>query len=151
MSREALSPYPEYLAEADRCKDNRYVEEVLARDQAAQVEWHKHLSSIDQGLNGRPRWYDPRFTDLGDWQTAEVPGDWREILTLQDSLGWRGFGECFSFPRSLAGRPALLLLGAIVDSDITYLNGQVVGTTGVSIPAAKYWIPVGVLSQGRIS
>ena len=149
MSREALSPYPEYLAEADRCKDNRYVEEVLARDQAAQVEWHKHLSSIDQGLNGRPRWYDPRFTDLGDWQTAEVPGDWCEIPDLAGFIGVAWFRRVFQLPEELAGRPALLLLGAIVDSDITYLNGQVVGTTGYQYPPRKYWIPVGVLKPGQ--
>lgn len=148
MSREALAPYPEYLEEADMCANDSYVRKVQAKDQAAQEEWHRRLREGDQGLNSRPRWYDRAFTPTGDWQSVEIPFKWQDVPELAGLIGSVWFRKVFYVPESLGGKPGLLLLGAIVDSDATYLNGRLVGSTGYKYPPRKYSIPLGVLQPG---
>ena len=147
MSREALAPYPEYLEEADMCANDSYVRKVQAKDQAAQEEWHRRLREGDQGLNSRPRWYDRAFTPTGDWQSVEIPFKWQDVPELAGLIGSVWFRKVFYVPESLGGKPGLLLLGAIVDSDATYLNGRLVGSTGYKYPPRKYSIPLGVFAD----
>jgi len=149
MSREALSGCPQYLAEADRCADDVYVQSVQERDQEVQASWHRRLSQSDLGLNSSPRWYDPALPDSADWQWVDIPFEWSSVPELKGLMGAVWFRKKFHVPEELAGKPALLLLGAIVDSDITYLNGRVVGSTGYKYPPRKYWIPAGVLRAGE--
>ncbi|MGW8283502.1 MAG: hypothetical protein ACWGON_09410, partial [Gemmatimonadota bacterium] len=48
-------------------------------------------------------------------------------------------------PADLAGKPARLFLGRIVDADSAYVNGRFVGTTSYRYPPRKYGIPAGRL------
>jgi sialate O-acetylesterase len=50
---------------------------------------------------------------------------------------------------SLAGEPALLILGRIKDSDSVFINDEFVGTTGYEWPPRRYRIPVGLLHEGE--
>jgi len=49
---------------------------------------------------------------------------------------------------SVPDRDGLLYLGDIIDSDRTYINGQLVGETAYRYPPRKYRIPAGLLRQG---
>ena len=48
----------------------------------------------------------------------------------------------------MAGKPAKLWLGTIVDSDVAYVNGEQVGITYYQYPPRKYEIPEGLLREG---
>jgi sialate O-acetylesterase len=52
-------------------------------------------------------------------------------------------------PAAMAGKPARLELGTIVDSDSVYINGQFAGTTGYQYPPRKYDLPATMLKAGR--
>ena len=49
----------------------------------------------------------------------------------------------------MAGKPAELLLGRIVDSDSVFLNGKFIGTTGYQYPPRRYQIPENLLKEGK--
>lgn len=49
----------------------------------------------------------------------------------------------------MAGRPARLLLGRVVDSDRTYVNGKFVGSVSYQYPPRKYDVPENLLKAGK--
>ena len=77
-----------------------------------------------------------------DWQTINQK-DWT----------WRGTGTVWlrqhiNIDKVHAGKPARLLLGTLYDQDVTYLNGQQIGSTGYQYPPRRYDIPEGLLQEG---
>ena len=77
-----------------------------------------------------------------DWQTID-----------QNNWSWRGTGSVWLrqhiiIDKEHAGKPARLLLGTLYDQDITYLNGQRIGSTGYQYPPRRYDIPEGLLQEG---
>lgn len=108
----------------------------------------------------------PDFDD-SEWSTTIVPGYWRPTPD-QDDAGWKKaleseYGKSyglnhkgtmwyrrkFDVPADLAGRHAVIELGTLVDSDQTFVNGVLVGSTGYQYPPRKYNIPAGVLREGE--
>ncbi|MBM7582116.1 hypothetical protein JOD02_000973 [Caldicoprobacter guelmensis] len=49
----------------------------------------------------------------------------------------------------MAGKPAKLYMGTIVDSDWTYINGVLVGSTSYRYPPRKYGVSAGLLKAGK--
>ncbi len=147
MSRKALAPYPEAIAQADLFTDDAYVAQVEEENEALQQRWHGHLHSIDAGFNGPIPWYDPTFEPEG-WKPFEVPGFWSEqgIEPMHGSIWFR---REIDVPEALAGKPARLYLGTIVDADTAYLNGELVGRTYYQYPPRRYDVPAGLLRSGR--
>ena len=108
-----------------------------------------HLTRPIRALQSSPRWYSQAYLGVESWRTLSIPCSWSEIEELSGLIGAVWFRRTFYIPTSLAGKPARLLLGTIVDSDTAYLNGQVVGTTGYQYPPRKYQgVPAGT-PQGR--
>lgn len=149
LSEDALRRFPEYLAVAKECSDRDYVKQVQERDEKTQAEWYHTLHRLDKGLTGQTPWYDPAYTGFEEWSTMNIPANWDEEEKLADLVGVVWFRKEITIPKSLAGKPARLLLGAIVDSDTTYLNGEVVGTTAYQYPPRKYIVPAGLLKEGK--
>jgi sialate O-acetylesterase len=59
------------------------------------------------------------------------------------------FRKDVDVPAALVGPPARLELGTLVDADSTYINGQLVGSTGYQYPPRKYDVKPGVLKAGK--
>lgn len=78
----------------------------------------------------------------------QVPGYWHD-QGLKNIHGVVWFRKTIVVPSSMAGQPARLFLGTIVDRDSVYLNGQLVGTTAYQYPPRKYNIPAGLLKAGE--
>jgi sialate O-acetylesterase len=51
----------------------------------------------------------------------------------------------------MAGKPAKVFLGRIVDADVLYINGRQIGQTTYMYPQRRYTVPAGVLKTGRNS
>jgi sialate O-acetylesterase len=101
----------------------------------------------DQGLAGAVKWYDPAYIPEG-WHPFWLPGYWAD----QGVRGLNGvvwFRKEIEVPQEMAGKPAKLFVGRIVDADETYLNGVKVGNITYQYPPRRYEVPAGVLKAGK--
>lgn len=98
-----------------------------------------------------------------DWQNAHnaLPapkGTWKSIDMFSKSWALDAKGEniygshllrkSFRLGKGQTG-PAILHLGAMVDADSTFINGQYVGNTTYMYPPRNYQVPEGVLKEGE--
>ncbi|WP_460502470.1 sialate O-acetylesterase, partial [Hymenobacter agri] len=97
---------------------------------------------------GQMKWYAPGY-DASAWPTMPVPGEWARQTPLGPVNGVLWFRKEVEVPATMAGQPGRLELGTLVDADSTYLNGQLVGTTGYRYPPRKYDFGPGVLRAGK--
>lgn len=63
------------------------------------------------------------------WENILVPMHW-ELQGYRDYDGFAWYRKTFRLPERFRGRKLYLLLGKIDDLDQTYLNGEMVGSTG---------------------
>lgn len=146
MSEEALEAYPHYLEVARSYRKKGYLQALLDADQKTASEWSANVDANDPGIQETPRWWSTEYDDKG-WQTFTVPGFWADTETGPvNGAFW--FRKDFDVPAELAGSPAKLMLGAIVDADTTYINGQKVGNTTYKYPPRRYEISENVLRAG---
>ena len=98
-----------------------------------------------------------------DWQNAHnaLPANtgakWKKIDIFSNSWAVDENGEniygshflrrSFNLPKGWAG-PAILHLGAMIDADSTFVNGQYVGNTTYMYPPRNYNVPDGILKEG---
>ena len=99
-----------------------------------------------------------------DWQNAHnaLPANkaakWKGVDVFSKSWGKDAKGENlygshflrrrFTLPKGWTG-PAVLRLGALIDADSTFVNGQYVGNTTYMYPPRHYNVPDGVLKEGE--
>ena len=147
LSEDALKPFPEYLGQAEKFKDSRYRDSIKTSDSVVSTEWYANLWKNDTGLHETPTWLDTGY-HANSWPTTHVPSYWKDN-GLKDVHGVVWFRKEIELPGTMAGKPAKLLLGRIVDRDSVFVNGHFVGTTGYQYPPRKYSIAAGVLKAGR--
>lgn len=150
MSEEALKAFPASYEEARRFRDTTLIRAIEGSDRDRSELWHALLLERDAGYrNPRRSWADPR-TNIAGWGTMVVPGYW--ISTPMGAVnGAVWFRKEFTAPDALAGKPAKLVLGRIVDEDSVWINGRFVGNTTYQYPPRRYDIPPGVLLKGKNS
>ncbi len=92
----------------------------------------------------------PDFNDSA-WETMKLPALWEGAgLPGFDGIVW--FRKTIEVPASLAGKSAVLHLGAIDDMDVTFVNGRQVGEmekTGLWQSPRDYQLPEGLLKAGK--
>lgn len=147
MSEEVIRRLGGYDEILNQCKDDAFVESTLNSEMKRLYNWYKELKQADLGL--RPdaiSWNEPGLDD-SQWHSFTLPASWRgsELENVNGSVWFR---KTIDLPPSLAGKEALLRLGAIIDGDHTYLNGTLVGTTDYKYPPRKYPIPKSLLKEG---
>jgi sialate O-acetylesterase len=148
LSEDALKEFPTHLKTAEKFKDNDYLNQIANKDKAVSDAWYSLLQLKDKGLaDGQKPWFDPTY-DASDWATMNVPGYWAdEELGYVNGVVW--FRKEFALPASLTGKPARLLLGRVVDSDRTYVNGKFVGSVSYQYPPRKYDVPGNLLKKDK--
>ncbi len=108
--------------------------------------WRAH----DPASAANPPWYAPAYDD-SSWPTVVPVGTWREwhVPELQTFNGLVWLRREFVLDARETGQQAVLSLGAIDQSDITWVDGTQVGASeGYDIPRV-YRVPAGVLHAGR--
>ncbi len=148
MSRESLQGFPVHLNELEKYKDDSLVERVIRNDAESSAAWFAELERLDKGLgrHGLP-WYSDE-TDVSDWKSMNLPACLADD-GLRDFCGSIWFRKEIEIPEELAGMPARIRMGTIVDSDTTYVNGTVAGAITYRYPPRKYDMPAGMLKSGR--
>lgn len=148
MSETALKEFPDYYNEMQRFKDNDLIARIKESDNKHSAAWHSQLYQKDKG-NKSKAWNSPDL-DVSDWNEIKVPGYWTgtELEKINGVVWCR---RDFTVDKNMAGKPALLILGRIVDADSVYINDQFVGSTGYQYPPRRYNIPAGLLKEGKNS
>ncbi|ARS36423.1 sialate O-acetylesterase [Pontibacter actiniarum] len=147
ISEDALKAFPEHYQEAQRFKDGTLITRIEQQDNARRNAWYAQLNQKDKGHQGQQKWYVPHL-NTSDWKTMQVPGYWADAaLGQENGVVW--FRKEVTLPASMAGKPADLNMGRIVDADSVFVNGQFVGTTGYQYPPRWYNVPAGVLKEGQ--
>jgi len=99
--------------------------EKAARVAAEKKEWTKQLPGA---LDSSPEKFHPTDFDDSDWKTIPVPGYWEyNGYKAVDGVAW--YRNKMSIPASWVGKPLTVSLGVIDDIDVTYVNGEQVGST----------------------
>jgi sialate O-acetylesterase len=145
ISEAGLTPYPHYLAQLQPFKDDAHVEATIARDKANTEKWYSDLNAADLGLKNQ--WAQEEL-NTESWNSVQVPGFFKEQGSdfTNGSLWVR---KEVNLAAAQAAKTATLWLGAIVDGDQVFVNGQEVGQTGYRYPPRIYPLPAGLLKPGK--
>jgi sialate O-acetylesterase len=147
MSKDALKDFPDILARGDKFSDSAFRDSITKRIDSVYGTWGDAVWQHDEGLNGNKPWYDPDYDDSG-WQTMKLPAYWADE-GLKNTNGVVWFRREFNVPASLAGKPAMLIMGRIVDADYDYVNGVFVGSISYQYPPRRYEVAPGILKAGE--
>ena len=129
----------------ERLRMKRLAEEVNARN--ARAYWKQILSKDPGATNG---WMTKNFDD-SSWSFMALPGEWeRQETSLATFDGTVWFRKTVEIPTEWAGKPLVLTLGRIDDSDTTYFNGNVIGTsTNQHQTVRRYEVPAKDVAAGQ--
>ncbi|WP_161888734.1 sialate O-acetylesterase [Pontibacter russatus] len=146
MSEEGLKEFPAAIAAINRNRDTSYVNNLNRKALAAAAK-NRQKPEQDKGLTEAVKWYGPAYVPKG-WQNINIPGYWEDqgISDLNGSVWYRREIEV---PAAMAGVPAKMFLGRIVDADEVYINGEKVGSTSYQYPQRRYSLEAGVLKPGK--
>lgn len=147
MSSDIVYKFLENPDELEKLKDDSYIEAVSKEEEAKIRAWFDYLNANDAGLNSNPPFFDEN-SSTSDWKAITIPATWKE-MGLDSTIGVVWFKKEIKIPSCMVGKPAKLYLGTIVDSDFTYVNGKLVGSTSYRYPPRKYNIPPGLLKEGK--
>lgn len=106
-------------------------------------------SSIDKGMkNGQALWAAPAYNDAA-WKTMELPG-YIESNGLQGVDGIVWFRKEITLSADEAKQKSTLYLAKINDSDSTYINGTLIGSTRLQAEKSRvYSIDASLLKPGK--
>lgn len=143
ISAGALKPFPR-LADAIReCMDADFVREVQEADTQNTNEWFRELDEKDIGK--REHWESVEYNDFV-WSERELTESWEKDLHINGSVWFR---KIIDVPQQMAGCPAVLTLGRVVDSDFVYVNGRFVGRIEYQYPPSIFKLPDDILHVGK--
>lgn len=141
MSEEGLKAFPAPTAKIQKNKDTAYLNS-FKRAPANTIK-----PPADAGLTGSYKWYDAAYIPKG-WRRINIPGYW-EDQGIKDLNGVVWYRREIEIPAAMAGKPAKVFLGRIVDADELYINGQQVGRTTYLYPQRRYQVPAELLKAGK--
>ncbi|MEE6188212.1 hypothetical protein PIECOFPK_00683 [Mycovorax composti] len=141
MSEEGFKEFPEIIKTIEKNKDTSYINSF----RGGPPQFAMMRQPEDKGLE--QKWYAPEYQPKG-WRTIAIPGYWEDqgVRNL-DGVVW--YRREVDIPASMAGVPAKIFLGRIVDADEVYINGTKVGNTTYMYPQRRYPIPENVLKPGK--
>ena len=144
ISEEGLKQFPSIIAVIEKNKDTAYVNGV---NRAAFQRNANRPRPQDKGLMGPIPWYDTAYIPK-EWRTINVPGYWEDqgVRNL-DGIVW--YRKEINVPASMTNIPAKIRMGRIVDADLFYVNGKLIGNTTYQYPQRRYEVPAGLLHPGK--
>ncbi|AWW31379.1 sialate O-acetylesterase [Echinicola strongylocentroti] len=149
ISKEELKRFPEDFAEAEKFRNPDLIKQIEKQDRERISTWQRTVWQKDKGYaQSAAPWHSLNVQKEG-WEKMER----LTLLPLTDDRAVNGVywfrKEIELYDPDVSKLPAKLLMGTMIDSDSTYVNGQLVGTTGYRYPPRRYKVPLGVLRQGK--
>lgn len=146
MSEDALKQFPDYYNEAQKFKNSDLIKQIETADKERINKWYNDLNNKDEGYRLSHYWKKP--SDTSNWLKMDIPGYWSDVYPeIKNGVVW--LHKTFNIPSEIAGKPAKLILGRIVDADSAFVNGKFVGNITYQYPPRRYEIPSGVLEEGE--
>lgn len=116
--------------------------------QAAMNKWTAEYQNALRNAE-KPEFWEANADD-SQWKTHQLPNHWEsQDLSGVDGVVW--YRRDIEIPDQWAGKPAILALGKIDDQDKTYVNGKLVGQTGVWSSLRNYPIAADSMKAGTMS
>lgn len=145
VSEAGLKPYPHYVEALQPFKDDAHVQATIARDKANTDKWYSDLNAADLGLTNE--WSQAEL-NTDSWNSMQVPGFFKEQGSdFTNGSVW--VRKEITLAAAQVTKTATLWLGAIVDGDQVFVNGQEVGQTGYRYPPRIYQVPASLLKAGK--
>jgi sialate O-acetylesterase len=138
---EMLSPiaarYDSAVAEAakPRTSAEQAKAEYVKKHEEAGFKLTSSNMLIDPGDEGSAKGWATAGFDDSQWKTMGLPSTWEQRGLNIDGSVW--FRKQIEIPAAWAGKDLTLSLGPIDDFDVTYFNGQKVGSVGEDV--ANFW------------
>lgn len=146
MNENALKDFPNYYANAMKYKDVAVVDKITEIDKGMVDNWYKQVNDGDVGTT--EKWYETNYNSL-DWKTMQMPAFWQKKGLSDVEAGVVWFKKEIIIAATDLGKDAMLKLGNIIQRDITYFNGVMVGTTGNKYLDRNYVIEAKLLKLGK--
>ncbi len=106
------------------------------------------MKETDPGYSGgKPVWASADFDD-SDWKSISLPGLWEDQMAGFDGIVW--FRKTVDVPAGMRGKEITLSLAAIDDNDLTFCNGEIIGSTQGYDRARVYKIPGRLTKSGKL-
>ncbi|MCC4604395.1 sialate O-acetylesterase [Xanthomonas campestris] len=123
------------------------IEAIKQRDAAAQAATGKRIARWPKVDGDTPRWREADFDD-SDWDSIPTSQQWEASgFDGMDGIAW--YRTTFTLTAAQAKAGIALGVGQIDDSDITYVNGQQVGSTDKQWKLPRvYQVPAALLKAG---
>ena len=146
ISADSLSKdYPALVERTRLYQNDEYVRSQSRANMMMNQQWSKLLDEKDPGKKDDFTALD--YDDSG-WQKVEQYSmEWAKNGN-RGIVGSIWLRQHVTVDKAHAGKPARLLLGTLFDSDVTYVNGRQVGSTGYQYPPRRYDLPEGLLREG---
>ena len=146
-SASTLKRMPDFAGEVKQIESMSNEEEMEAYHEKF-AAWEKEMKETDQGYSdGKAVWASLDFNDSG-WETMSLPGPWEKQLNAFDGIVW--FRKTIDLPASMRGKELTLSLSTIDDNDLTFCNGEVIGSTNGYDKSRVYQIPARLTKNEKL-
>ncbi len=147
ISAEGIKTVPQYASRVEQFKDTAYLNKIMRPATPRTKAIAPKVTPVDQGMAGPVKWYETGYVPEG-WHQFWMPGYWAD-QGVKNLNGIVWFRREIEVPASMAGKPAKLFVGRIIDADETYVNGVKVGNITYQYPPRRYDVPAGLLKAGK--
>ena len=145
ISEPSIKKFPEYYNDLQSFKDDNLIAKIESENKLDSDSWYAELNKKDEGL--KKGWKASAFDD-SKWETMNIPGYWPDG-PVGEANGSVWFRKVIDVPAAMAGVPAKLILGRIIDADSVFVNNVFVGSTSYQYPPRKYALNNTVLKPGK--
>jgi len=137
----------ESISDSDRMQRR---DALSRRRESKAAGYWAQIMDIDPGNKGG--WMNPEFDD-DTWPTMDLPAEWENAEPdMVDFDGTVWFRKTIEIPRSWRDRTLTLELGRIDDSDRTYVNGLLIGSsTNLHDTIRTYEIEPEAIGKGSVT
>ena len=151
-SRPALKTLPDYVETVNRIEMNLDSLKNSFKDYNKwQEKWAQHMDQwikqvMQQDKGNQENWAAADF-DYSSWKTMPIPGLWEgQGLPGLDGIVW--FKKEITLDKTWTGKPAILHMGPIDDIDVTWFNGEKLGSMTVYNEEREYTVPASAIKEG---
>ncbi len=147
MSADAFKDIPDQQGNLKKIENLPASETERAQLYKTQYnEWLDKVNEVDKGYKDGKPYYATVDMDDSSWKTFRFPGTGGEQGTV-NAFWW--VRKVIDIPRNLAGKELTLHLGQVDDNDVTYFNGEVIGSTIGCMADRTYTIPAKLVKAGK--
>ena len=135
LREEALPDYA--LAELNHLRELGVLDGINDFNAHLYVDWQNAHNALPANTSAK-------------WKGIDIfSKDWAVDKSGENIYGSHYLRRSFRLPAGWAEGPATLRLGALIDADSTFVNGQFVGNTTYMYPPRNYPVPEGILREGE--